>query len=734
MVMLKISFIRKFRAPTIWLEVALPAMFFVFVCLFAGETKLWTDPAPSPEQDEYIPFTKVPGPAPQYGMIPDNANSHLIIHALQATAIALDSPAAIEQSISYFQNFDDYNSWIQQNRKVEDTFYAVEWQNSEPPDFARVKLRLSTNGLTVDSLPDFVRNVASAFLAVGHGIAAPTVFFNYSPLPSDTVFRTDEWEIVELIIFSTVLFIPPILTAATNYGTEAESGLRDLFMLYGLSLGANRVRWYAECFIVSFVLSIPFAIALSAIMGISFGLLLIHFLLSSSSIVSFAFALIALQPTQALGRVVGLGTLMVFFVVFFWALFSWLYTDQGYWEKRILSIFPSAAIPYTMGQIVSGHCISLANVEFPDHYSVRMGFAYMAIETVVYYIVFVLAENLKATKWFKAPVRWGKGKANDEIGKIAVDGLIKIYGDVTALDKISFSVDPGETLAIIGPNGAGKSTLLAIMAGCRSSSGGHIAFAGLDITEDIGEMHSVVGYCPQENLFMNELNAPEWIHSLCVLRGIPDFDYSEIFSALGLNEQVTGRIGSMSGGNKRKVCLASALIGNPAIIILDEATSGVDFTSRTRIWSLISGLTEAMVIMATHTLEECEKIADRIMVLSEGTVAVCDTPNALRREFKCGYLIETEELNGEQLRAVIQQHGLDASAIEITDERARVVISAEEHGVLGGLLKDISFKYLMSIQNLEEKVFAHIQEQEMARLQRRDSAILADDREAHPAP
>jgi ABC-2 type transport system ATP-binding protein len=99
--------------------------------------------------------------------------------------------------------------------------------------------------------------------------------------------------------------------------------------------------------------------------------------------------------------------------------------------------------------------------------------------------------------------------------------------------------------------------------------------------------------------------------------GEPDFDCSELIAALGLESQLTGGIGGMSGGNKRKVCLVSALLGSPAIVILDEATSGVDFTSRTRIWSLIADLKDTTVIMATHTLEEWEKIADRIMVLAE---------------------------------------------------------------------------------------------------------------------
>jgi ABC-type multidrug transport system ATPase subunit len=110
----------------------------------------------------------------------------------------------------------------------------------------------------------------------------------------------------------------------------------------------------------------------------------------------------------------------------------------------------------------------------------------------------------------------------------------------------------------------------------------------------------------------------------------------------------------MSGGNKRKFCLACGLLGSPAIVILDEATSSVDFTSRTRIWLLIAGLTDMTVIMARHTLEEYEKIADRIMVLTEGKISVRDTPTEFRQMFMCGYLIEAHEANSTQLRQILE--------------------------------------------------------------------------------
>jgi ATP-binding cassette subfamily A (ABC1) protein 5 len=245
-------------------------------------------------------------------------------------------------------------------------------------------------------------------------------------------------------------------------------------------------------------------------------------------------------------------------------------------------------------------------------------------------------------------------------------------------------------------------------------------------------MHTMVGFCPQGNLFMDQLNTPEWLGALCVLRGVPDFDYSELVVALGLEHQLESRIGDMSGGNKRKVCLASALLGNPAIVVLDEATSGVDFTSRTRIWSLISGLKATTVITATHTLEECEKIADRIMVLAGGQISALKTPTELRQEFKCGYLLETDQANVPELTRIMATYGIERPQIEVVDEQARVVIPAEEIHVLTGILKDINFHYLMSIQSLEEKIFAHVHEHEMATLLNRDNDLNAEDEDMHP--
>ena len=720
-VMLKISFLRKFRAPTVWMELGLPLLFFIFVCLFTSKITLKSKPLEQTTADQIIPYAAIPGPSPHYGMIPNNSNTQALLKWIVNNTIG--APPNLEKEFIFFDSFDAYKQWIAQNRKIDDHFYAIEWVNSgltnatTNPDF-----RLSSNGMTVGSVPDFVRTVVAAAAQV-YKINNPpsketqsTVFYDFAKMPMPSVNTVDSDYYLKSIIFCAVLFISPIITAGTNYGAEAESGLRDLFIYFGLSPSVNRMRFWIECFTVNFVCSLPFALVIWGILKINVGLLILTFFLASGAFTSFTFFLVSLHPTQTMGRIVGLGTLLSVFVFVFWASFTWMHTEGGYYEKRIFSIFPQAALQYTLGQIVAGYCLGFDQINQPPGYKVSMGLIYLACETVVYYLLFVLVDSCMSWKWFPAPIKWGfKKPSSEDLSPIVVRGLVKQYGKNTyAVNDVSFEVPLGETLAIVGPNGAGKSTLIGLLSGSKEPTLGDIQYCGISIRKHLKTAHHLVGLCPQDNLFMNELTAAEWIKTVAVLRGEPDFDYSEIFKALGLDKQLRSRIGDMSGGNKRKVCLASALIANPPIVILDEATSGVDFTSRTRIWSLISGLKNTTVIMATHTLEECEKIADRIMVLSDGQIADLATPNELRQKFKCGYLIETEDHNADRLQKVLTTHKFTED-VEVSDRNASVVLPADTPN-MSAILRDIDFNYLLTIQSLEEKIFSRIQAKEMQEL------------------
>ena len=709
-VMLRISFLRKFRAPTVWIELALPLLFLVFVCVFARSIRFYTDPLEHTTVDPFMPYAAVPGPDPHYGVIGRSESSKELLETIEKHTITGGEPAHIVNSTIFFDTFEEYESWIAANRKIDEHFYSIEWVNSSSSNATRI--RFSSNGMTLDSVPDLMRTVTESLVDVSKGGQA-FLWLNYAKMPSKSQFSADTEYHLHAVIFSSVLFVSPIITAVIYYGHEAETGLRDLFAYFGLSPSVNRMRWYIECFLVNFVLSIPFCLALWGIVGVNLGLLILAFFLFSNAITSFAFFLVALHPTEATGKAIGLVILLSVFVFIFWGAFTWLHTTEGYYEKRVLSVLPQAAIPYTLAQILAGYCTEFRQINSPDAYPVSMGLIYLAVETVVYYILFVIADTLRPWKWFPAPFKWGYQKPTDDTTPIVVQGLTKQYGkDVFAVNNVSFEVPLGETLAIVGPNGAGKSTLMGLISGSKVPTHGRIEFCGVDTVKNLRTVHSMVGLCPQENLFMKELRATEWIETLAVLRGNPSFDYSEIFCALGLDTETRSRIGDMSGGNKRKVCLASALVCNPRIVILDEATSGVDFTSRTRIWSLISGLKNTTVIMATHTLEECEKIADRIMVLADGRISSFATPTELRQQFGCGYLIETADENANTIRDILDKHGLSCD-IEVSDQKLSVVLPADfDH--LAGILREFDFPYLLSIQSLEEKIFSKIHDDEHA--------------------
>ena len=467
-----------------------------------------------------------------------------------------------------------------------------------------------------------------------------------------------------------------------------------------------------------FITSIPFAIALSAFIKINFGLMLIFYLLSSTSYSSFLFFLMSLWPTHQMGNIAGYGILFTFFICIFWGFFDWLYKDSGYVEKYVLSILPHAALSFTMAQIGSGEITKFSQLDGPVYYPVKYGFTYLAVESVVYFALYILIESLKTRLWLPAPIRWGKSLAMNRVSNekderaIIVKNITKKYGKTVAVNNVSFDVNQGETLAIVGPNGAGKSTMMSLLAAMMHLDKGHIYFKGIDVMKNVKAIHEIVGLCPQENLFMNELTVDEWMKAICSLRNEPNFDYDEIFMTLGLDAQRHYRIGKMSGGNKRKTCLAAALACNPPIVILDEATSGVDFTSRTRIWSIISGLSNTTVIMATHTLEECEKIADRIMVLVNGKIAFLETPNELRQIFKCGYIIITDEDNIHQLEQIENEAGLNNSIV-IEDGKVKLSVSSDDSYLLAQILQKINFKYILAIQSLEETIFHNIQNHEM---------------------
>lgn len=216
---------------------------------------------------------------------------------------------------------------------------------------------------------------------------------------------------------------------------------------------------------------------------------------------------------------------------------------------------------------------------------------------------------------------------------IAVDGLVKDYGAVRAVDGVSLEVGEGEVVALLGPNGAGKSTIVEILEGHRRRSAGSVEVLGVDPGSAPRWFRDRIGIVLQSSGIDPELTVREVIdlYRRVYRRPRPT---DEMIELVELAEKASARVTSLSGGQQRRVDLALGLVGDPELIFLDEPTTGFDPAARRRSWDLVKTLTARgrTVLLTTHYLEEAEHLADRVAVLARGRIAAEGTPSRLRAD------------------------------------------------------------------------------------------------------
>jgi len=219
---------------------------------------------------------------------------------------------------------------------------------------------------------------------------------------------------------------------------------------------------------------------------------------------------------------------------------------------------------------------------------------------------------------------------------IEVEGLVKHYGEVKAVDGVSFSVEQGEIFGLLGPNGAGKTTLMEILCGLRRFDSGRVRVSGFDLAKDSRKVRGMIGFCPQETLLYDLLNVRENLAFSASLYSLSSKKFKERldFSAkvLGVGEFLNRRVQQLSGGMKRRANLAASLIHDPPLVILDEPTVGFDPTIKREFWDLIRGLKGygKTVLLSTHDMYEADEICDRVAIMEKGKIAALDRPRVLK--------------------------------------------------------------------------------------------------------
>jgi len=217
---------------------------------------------------------------------------------------------------------------------------------------------------------------------------------------------------------------------------------------------------------------------------------------------------------------------------------------------------------------------------------------------------------------------------------IEVNGLTKRFGQVVAVDGISFSIDKGEVVGFLGPNGAGKTTTMRILTGFLRPDEGDIKICGEDVVENPIEVKRRIGYLPEDNPLYTSLTVKEYLQFVAEVRKITDGGaVRDAIEISGLEEVTTRPIGELSKGYRQRVGLAQAILHNPDILIMDEPTSGLDPTQIVSIRSLIKELgKEKTIIISTHILPEVSATCSRVIIIHRGKIIARGTPDELQRD------------------------------------------------------------------------------------------------------
>ena len=249
---------------------------------------------------------------------------------------------------------------------------------------------------------------------------------------------------------------------------------------------------------------------------------------------------------------------------------------------------------------------------------------------------------------------------------VACRHLTKTYGDIVAVNDVSLDIEQGEIFGLVGPNGAGKTTLVEMIEGLRTPDRGAIRVLGLDPAEQRAEIKQRIGVLLQATSIQPDISVKE---SLELFRSfyrhrVPT---RSLLKLLTLKEHATSRFKKLSGGLQQRTAIALALVNNPAVLFLDEPTTGLDPQARRNMWDLLERIRQRgkTILLTTHYMEEAEKLCDRVGIIDYGKIIALDTPRGLVNSL------------GAETKIVFSAEGVDAQALQSIPAVTRVESSQD---------------------------------------------------------
>ncbi len=273
---------------------------------------------------------------------------------------------------------------------------------------------------------------------------------------------------------------------------------------------------------------------------------------------------------------------------------------------------------------------------------------------------------------------------------ISLDNLTKEFGDLRAVDGVSLKIKKSEIFGLLGPNGAGKTTIIRMLTGLARPTSGTAKILNHDIVKDSVEVRRVVGVVPQSNVIDRELTVYQNLSYHAKLHSMKKSDYQRtipmVLDLVGLSEKQDKDPLILSGGMKRRLTIAKALVHEPEVLFLDEPTTGLDPQSKRALWGRIQALSKKGItmILTTHYMEEAELLCDRIGIIDKGKVIALNTPNGLKRVLK-----------GEAIIDIAHDGSIDPEKISEMESVEDLDHSKEKMRIYTGKKKEV-VSYLLS--------------------------------------
>lgn len=276
--------------------------------------------------------------------------------------------------------------------------------------------------------------------------------------------------------------------------------------------------------------------------------------------------------------------------------------------------------------------------------------------------------------------------------QIRADGLVMTYGDVRAVDGVTFTVAPGEFFGLLGPNGAGKTTTLEMIEGLRKPMAGTVRIDEHEPWRREPELQRRMGVQLQSSAFFERLTAREQLDTFGALYGVAAGRTDEMLEQVGLVDKADVRTEDLSGGQKQRLSIACALIHDPDIVFLDEPTAALDPQARRNLWDVLRTINHSgrTVVLTTHYMDEAEALCDRVAIMDAGRILVLDTPAALVRRLDAPVRISLAPgtLSLEDARDIAGSDVVEAqeSSLTITTrEPSRILTALAQRDALAGL-------------------------------------------------